>query len=121
MKNAFHILLALLVVAGLNTPAKASTFYECDVNAKVKASAVQEGQYDIHIKRSIITDGSASIGSPCFSIFTFTKTAEIQGEDIPVNEMITLKFRSYSGMGSEGPVSSEIWIYEDNKEESGDK
>lgn len=102
-------------------PAKASSFTECDVHAVLEKSEEHLGQYVINIKKSVITDGTGNVGRPCFSMLTFTKTAEIEGDDIPLNEKVLLKYRSYSGMGAKGPITSKTWTYETQQDNKSDK
>lgn len=99
----------LSFAAGL--PARASSFYECNVRGVLTPSETQDGAYDIAIKSSKVTDGTAVVGGPCFSVLTWSMTAEVKGEGIPTGKEITLRYRSYSGMGAEGPVTSTTWWY----------
>lgn len=100
-------------------PVHASAWMECKGKGEVVSAAAQEdGTYalKVRVKESVVTDGMASIGSDCVAgVFPVIVDVAAQEEKKAGSE-VALKFRSYSGMGSEGPVSSNIWSLDEEAE-----
>ena len=112
--------LPLAVMVGFAAPAMASSWMECKGKGEVVESAAQEdGTYalKVRVSESVVTDGMAEIGSHCIA-GVFPVIVDVAAdEDMKAGAEVDLKFRSYSGMGSEGPVTSNVWSLDTGADE----
>lgn len=92
--------------------AQASSWMECKGTGKVqKVQEQDDGTHLIEVKliEAVVTDGMAGKGDACF-FGMFPVILEISSpESFDLGAVVPLKYRSYSGMGENGPVSSNTW------------
>jgi len=104
------ILIALILVH----PVAASSFVECKAQGVVQKLLPKDSGKDmlraeVKIHSATVAGGFAGVGMPCLEAI---ETVEVDITKKPVlkaGDTVDLIYRSYSGMGSEGPVSSKTW------------
>lgn len=110
--SLFKYILPLAALFCFAIPASASSWQVCKGTGEVVESTPQEdGTFalKVRVKEAVITDGMASIGESCVSGI-FPVIVDISAEtDMKPGTAVPLQFRSYSGMGENGPVSSQVW------------
>lgn len=110
--SGLKYVLLLTVILLSAAPASASSWMECKGKGEVVGSKLQEdGTYALKVRvhDAVITDGMAAVGESCVSgVLPVIVDVASEG-DIKTGEMVALTFRSYSGMGPKGPVSSNVW------------
>lgn len=109
-----RMLCVLAVTAGLfaATPAAASAWMACKGKGEVLDSAVQEdGTYvlKVRVREAVVTDGMAGKGDNCISGILPVIVEVAAPQDVKTGAVVPLAYRSYSGMGPGGPVSSDVW------------
>jgi hypothetical protein len=109
----------LVAIVFFAAPAAASSWMECKGTGEVVASKQREdGTYALQVRvaEAVITDGMGSIGASCVSgIFPVIVDVTATG-DMKIGAAVSLKFSSYSGMGPNGPVSSNTWSLDNGDE-----
>ena len=119
--SCLKYVLPLAAIIGFATPAQASSWMNCKGKGEVVESTAQEdGTYalKVRVKESVVTDGmAAEKGSNCIAGIFPVIVDVAADEDMKVGTEVPLKFHSYSGMGSEGPVSSNVWSLDTGEED----
>ena len=105
MKIFLYSLICFVLVFS-TTPAQASYWLVCDVEAEV--IDVSETLVDVKILSGVVTDGHATKGSSCLK-GAQTYTIDKDDHELELKDKIVLKYDHYGGRGSEGPVSSTKW------------
>jgi len=117
---ALRYILPFVALVIFTAPAFASSWQVCKGTGEVVESTPQEdGTFalKVRVKEAVITDGMASIGESCVSGI-FPVIVDIAAEtDMKPGTAVALQFRSYSGMGDSGPVSSQVWSLDTSGQE----
>ena len=98
--NRFLILIFFSI-----TPAFASSFIECFVDAEILEI---KSSKKVEIRIAKVTPIQTGFGH-C-SIDKGKKTIELKNsEELKKGQKLKFKYHSYSGMGEKGPVTGEVW------------
>jgi len=120
IKYVLPLMAALLFAA----PAKASSWMACKGTGEVVDSRPQEdGAYalKVRVRDAVVTDGMAAVGDSCVAGILPVIVDVTSARDIKIGETVPLAFRSYSGMGAAGPVSSSVWSLDTEEAEAAKK
>lgn len=105
-------ILPLVLLMCVPSLVQASSWMECEGTGEVqKVQKQEDGTYIVEAKviEAIVTDGMGATGGACF-FGLVPIIAEIPSpQSFDIGAVVPLKYRSYSGMGAEGPVSSQTW------------
>lgn len=105
-------ILPLVLLVYTPSLAQASSWVECQGTGEVqKVQQQEDGTYQLEVRvvKATVTDGMGATGGPCF-FGLVPIIAEIPSpESFDIGAVVPLKYSSYSGMGAEGPVSSQTW------------
>lgn len=107
----------LAVPLALALPVQASSWLECEVQARLLElqAAPDPRPARIRVVGSVITDGMGGIGTDCFEPdreleIALTLPTGIAAGEIPApGATIYLEYSHYSAMGSQGAVSRTTW------------
>lgn len=102
------VLVGLAMLAISETPAGASFWLECRVEAAV-AEHLAPGRYVIDVRTATVTCGHAAAGAPCSRV-PRGETVEIATHaSLPVDRPVTLRYRYADGLGPGYVAVNEHW------------
>lgn len=104
----------------LPQPVAASSFMECEAKGVVQKLLPKDADTDpvmaeVKVNWATVVGGFAGIGMPCLEAIETVEVDITKKPELKAGDAIELRYMTYSGMGSEGPVSSKTWKLPEEK------
>ena len=98
----------------LPQPAAASSFMECEAKGVVQKLLPKDAETDavmaeVKVNGATVVGGFAGVGMPCLEAIKTVEVDITKKPELKAGDTVELRYMTYSGMGSEGPVSSKTW------------
>jgi hypothetical protein len=114
LRQSAFIAACAFIAMVLPQPAAASSFMECEAKGVVQKLLPKDAETDavmaeVKVNGATVVGGFAGGGMPCPEAIKTVEVDITKKPELKAGDTVELRYMTYSGMGSEGPVSSKTW------------